>query len=278
MINFHLVQKRANRTAELYEKSHFLQQAMADRLMQRLEYIKLKPQRILDLGCATGWLSDQLIVRYPEAEIIGVDFALSRLAQAKPRPQQSLAGDMHALPLITDSIDFIVANDSLYWAAEQSMVLQEALRVLKPGGLLMMTSLGPLSMQRLRELCQQGSLPRKILPLLDMHDIGDMFLQAGWSDPVMDSEWLQLQFDSTVQMARDFHRLGVGAIDGGKGMITPRQWQTFWQQYPKTSDGKLVCEIELIHGHAWKPLQASGAKLNEQGEVVVPLSSLRKKQ
>lgn len=278
MLNFKLIQRRANRSAAGYESHHYVQQAMAERMLQRLQYIKLQPQAILDVGCATGWLAPALQQRYPEAALYGVDFAVQRLNAADAAlPAELVAADMHALPLQDSSVDLIIANDSLAWVAELSMVLQDLLRVLRPGGLLMLTSFGPHSLSRVRELCQQQRCRFQPAALMDMHDLGDALLHAGWADPVMDSEWLQLHYDSTAQLVRDLRGLGAGATDYRGGLMTPHQWQQLWSSYPVTDDGQLLVDVELVHGHAWKPLQATaGAQLNEAGEVVVPLSSLKR--
>lgn len=278
MLNYRRVRLRSNRTAQDYEKSNFVQCAMAERMMQRLDYIRIQPSAILDLGCATGWLAEQLASRYPAATLYGIDFAEQRLVHGNKYPYLPIACDMHALSLAPASVDLIIANDSLHWAMEPAMVMQECYRVLKPGGLLMMTTFGAGTMQQLRELSQQYGGILSVHDFKDMHDWGDELSHAGFSDPVMDSESVTVRFQSWQQLVLDGHRLGVGSAlqCGGRGLIAPGKWQRFWGSYQQDRDGQYPINLELVQGHAWKVDTPAANRINESGEVVIPLSSLKR--
>ncbi|MDF1760859.1 MAG: methyltransferase domain-containing protein [Coxiellaceae bacterium] len=278
-MKYHLVKQRANRLAGEYEKVHFLQQEMAKRLLQRLQYVRLQPNVIVDLGCATGWLSSDLQALYPNSTIIALDFAEQRLRHASEYPCQPLVSDMHAIALQADSVDCIVANDSLHWAVEPAMVIQECMRILKPGGLLMFATVGPDTLQELRLACHQVGLAERVSTFMDMHDIGDLLAHNGFSDPVMDREELQLQYRSIKTLCRDIHRLGASqsADKVSTGLITPRQWQRLIDAYPTDHPEIFPCTIELLQGHAWKPEQSVGYRMDQQGEVAIPISKISKK-
>ncbi len=278
-MKYHLVKQRANRLAGEYEKVHFLQQEMAKRLLQRLQYVRLQPNVIVDLGCATGWLSVDLQALYPNSKIVALDFAEQRLSSVTDYPCHLLVSDMHAIALQADSVDCIVANDSLHWAAEPAMVIQECMRILKPGGLLMFATVGPDTLQELRLACHQAGLVGRVSAFMDMHDVGDLLVHNGFSDPVMDREELQLQYRSISTLCRDIHRLGVSqaAESVTTGLVTPRQWQRLLDAYPTDHPEIFPCTIELLQGHAWKPEQASGYRMDQQGEVAIPISKIVKK-
>ncbi|MDF1654346.1 MAG: methyltransferase domain-containing protein [Coxiellaceae bacterium] len=273
-----LIQQRANRQAAEYEQVHFLQQEMAKRLLQRLQYVRLQPNVIVDLGSATGWLSPDLLACYPNSKIIALDFAEQRLRLAKDYPCQALVSDMHAIALQEDSVDCIVANDSLHWAQEPSMVIQECMRILKPGGLLMFSTLGPDSLQELKLACHQSGFGQRVSAFMDMHDIGDMLMHNGFSDPVMDREELQLQYRSIKTLCRDIHRLAASQAEDGAvtGLTTPRQWQRLIEAYPTDHPEIFPCTIELLQGHAWKAEQTAGYRMDQQGEVAIPISKISK--
>ncbi len=278
MINYKRVQQRANRTALSYEKSHFLQKAMAERLAQRLECIRLQPNRVLDLGAGTGWMAELIKQHYADAQVLSVDFSANRSRCARDYPCVPITADMHALPLQSGSVDLIIANDSLHWVAEPAMVLKECHRVLRAGGLMMLTSLGPDSLQALRDHCQKHSLTAMPHDFMDMHDLGDELAHAGFADPVMDSERLTLRYHSSEQLCRDIQRLGVGSVMAGpQGLMTPRRWQQLWSGYPRDADGKLMIDIELVQGHAWKVEAGPISRLSDRGEVIVPISSIARR-
>jgi SAM-dependent methyltransferase len=73
------------RAAGRYDGVAVLQREIADRLLERLDYVRLEPKRILDLGSGTGYAIDLLQRRYRQGRVIAVDFAESMLAQARRR-------------------------------------------------------------------------------------------------------------------------------------------------------------------------------------------------
>ncbi len=279
-MNYKLIRQRCNRFAADYEKVYFLQKEMGKRLLQRMEYIKLTPEVIVDLGAATGWLSAALSEHFPEASIVALDFAEQRLQQSKLYPCQPVVADMHAIALQSDTVDLIVANDSLHWAVEPAMVVKECLRVLKPGGLLMFTTLGPDSLLELRLACRDAGIGDRVKSFMDMHDMGDMLQQGGFSDPVMDRETLQLQYRKVETLCRDIHRHAASQVDqvSSKGLLTPGQWAHLLGAYPTDHPEIYPCTIELLQGHAWKLQQSNTSRMDEKGEISVHISNIRRKK
>lgn len=103
-----------------YEKAAKVQHEIGHRLLERLPYLTIVPQRILDLGCGPGTFSRELALMYPKAHVVGLDFAPAMLAQAKKkhrwRHKWSLtAADMANTPFASGSFDLIYANQSLHW-------------------------------------------------------------------------------------------------------------------------------------------------------------------
>lgn len=158
-----MIDKRAARrafdhAANTYDASAVLQREIGQRLLERLDYVRLEPRVVLDLGCGTGELLVTLKRRYRKARLIGLDFAPGMLHQAARRDTgllrlnrpRWLCGDMEALPLADDSVDLIVSNASLQWANDLGAVFAEQLRVLRPGGLLLFTTFGPDTLSELR--------------------------------------------------------------------------------------------------------------------------------
>ena len=60
-------------SASTYDEHAFLQREIGERLFERLQYIKLVPQRVLDIGSGTGYATQRLRERYAEAELIALD-------------------------------------------------------------------------------------------------------------------------------------------------------------------------------------------------------------
>ncbi|MDH3639424.1 MAG: methyltransferase domain-containing protein, partial [Gammaproteobacteria bacterium] len=142
------VRRAFDRAAAHYDQAATVQRQIADEIMERLEFIKFAPRRVLDVGCGTGYLVRQLERRYRRAVIFGLDLSAMMLAQARDqqrwfhRRQRWLNADAERLPLADASLDMLVSTATLQWC-DLYPALAEFGRVLRPGGLLMFASFGP---------------------------------------------------------------------------------------------------------------------------------------
>ena len=92
------------RAATTYDAAAVLQREIAERMLERLDMIKCRPRRILDVGCGTGHCSRALERRYRRARIIGVDIAYAMARAGKMRTrwrnrQRFVCADAEAFPL-----------------------------------------------------------------------------------------------------------------------------------------------------------------------------------
>ena len=220
---------------------------------ERLDWVRLAPRSVADIGCATGDGMRELQRRYPAALPVAIDYArpmlqavqagtpwLARLRRRQPR---CVNADVRALPLANDSLDLVWSNLMLHWLPDLRPALDELHRVLATGGLLHFAMLGPDTLKELREAA--GTPP----PFLDMHDIGDMLSAAGFADPVMEMEMLTLTYTSPRRFLADQRHLGVR--DALLGRLGWRAWRRIFAAWPRT-DGLLPARFEIIYGHAWK--------------------------
>ena len=252
----------------------FLLREVAARMFERLELIRTEPQQILDVGCGFGDDARALAGRYPKASVLASDLSPRRLERARsmaggaaaqdwwtalrtrlngrpslPAEPFWVGADAHALPLVSHQFDLLWSNLALHWLDDVPAAIGEWYRVIRPGGLVMFSALG---VDTLRELQPQGlRLPR----LPDMHDLGDALLKAGFSDPVMDTERLQLSWQDPQRMLEDLRALG-GDVRPQRpaGLFTPAarkallgRLSTMCGQAPRS------VTIELVQGHAWCP-------------------------
>ena len=232
-----------------------------DQLLARLEVVALQPQRVIDVGCGAGYCARLLQKRYPEAEIWGVDDSLSMLAYAKelsPPSIQWLCTSFDTLPAEDQSVDLVVGNLILPWCMDLKKAVQEWRRVLRPEGLLIFSTYGP---DTLRELHAQSiQLP----PFIDMHDLGDLLVQANFAGPVLDVEHFTLTYREQQRLQDELR------------MTSFIENQTILQPMEKNSMGVIPLTYEVIYGHAWKP-EASKNVLAEDGVVKFPLANLRRR-
>ena len=249
------------RAAPTYEEAAGLQQEVGRRLVERLDLIRLRPARILDLGAGTGEFSQALMQRYRHSRVIALDLAVNMLRRARQRGgwfrrPGCVCGDAERLPFAADSFDFIFSNLMLQWCLDLGSVFTELRRVLAPGGLLMFTTFGPDTLKELRASWGVVDGHTHVNTFIDMHDIGDALLRARWAEPVMDTERLTVTYREARTLMQDLKHLGAHNVTAGRprGLTGQRRLQRVLQAYESYRlDGLLPASYEVVYGHAWAP-------------------------
>ncbi len=275
------VRRSFEKAARGYDTAAVLQREVARRMAERLDLVKLAPTRILDVGCGTGADLRLLARRYPTAERVGLDFSQAMLHGARDRASwlarllpplsvrkaTTVCADARHLPLATDRMGLIWSNFMLHWLDDPLPVLQEIHRVLQVDGLLMFASLGPDTLKELRAAFATADDKPHVQRFIDMHDLGDMLVASGYTDPVMDMEYLTLTYAGPEEFLRDLRASGsINALAGRKvGLMGRGAWQRMREALAaKMRDGRLAISFEIIYGHAWKPqprLAADGRQI-----------------
>jgi len=273
-----LARRAFERAAGTYDAAAALQNEVGNRLVERLDLIRMQPRRILDLGAGTGVFARVLGKRYRKALVIALDIAPAMLQHARRRGgwwQRPLCvcGDAESLPFRDDSFDFIFSNLMLQWCIDLPAALAELRRVLAPGGLLLFTTLGPDTLIELRASWEVVDGYVHVNPFMDMHDVGDALLQARWAEPVMDSEHITVTYRDLGTLMQDLKQIGAHNMnrDRARGLTGKRRFQAFVAAYERLRrDGVLPSTYEVVYGHAWSPRQPQGGV-----EVPVPLHRRR---
>ncbi len=281
------VARRFSRVATGYGDADFLVREVDRRMLERLDYVKLQPARILDLGCSRGGSFSGLSAQFPGAQLIGLDLVPAMLAAGRSRrpgwqrllgrgkgKALSVAADAAKIPLKSRSTAIVWSNLLLHWLDDPLPVLAEAHRVLEVGGLLMFSTLGPDTLKELRSAFADGYAHTQ--RFIDMHDLGDMLVSCGFADPVMDMEVIKLTYDDLESMFRELRAAGSScAMKARRHGLTGRQgWAAACAAYElMRSDGKLPASFEVVYGHAWK----AAPKQTADGRSVVNFERLRQR-
>ncbi len=268
-----------DKAAADYDSVAVLQREIADRMLERLELIKLQPKTILDLGAGTGYASEALLKRYPKARVIALDFAYGMVKKAHKRGRWlrrpiGLCADAEHLPLADGSIDLIFSNATLQWCNDLRATFADCLRVLSPEGLFMFSTFGPDTLMELRNSWARADSHGHVSSFMDMHDVGDDLLGARFADPVMDVEHITLTYDKVRELMRDLKTLGAhnATESRTRGLTGKSRLRTMTQAYEEyRRDGRLPATYEVVYGHAWAPVQRP---VNDG--VAIPLDSLRR--
>lgn len=252
-IDARAARRRFDRAAATYRGAARLEAEVGARMLERLEYVRVAPARILDAGCGPAPQAAALARRYPGAAIVALDFSLPMLARARRaagwrarlRGTRTLAvcAALERLPLAAGSVQLAWSNMALHWASEAPAALAELARVLAPEGLLMFSTLGPDTLKELRAAAGAARVHR----FADMHDLGDALVAAGFAAPVMDMEMLTLRYAEAGGVVADLRASGqtLARRDRARGLAGRRLRAALAAAGTSAS-------IEVVYGHAWK--------------------------
>lgn len=283
-------------------ESNFLRREIAARMHERLSLVKIAPQRVLDLGCGEGADFAALQALYPEAQVLGIDAALPllragrdgraaartsmnrllhkllpKMSGARREPAVAhLCGDYAQLPLKTGGADLIWSNLALHWHPQPERVFAEWRRVLRVDGLLMFSCFGPDTFREIRAAFARVDRAGRTLDFADMHDLGDMLVQTGFSTPVMDMETITVTYASIEKLFADVRAWGGNPLSTRRrGLLGRTAWQGVIEalEAQRRSDGKIPLTFEIVYGHAFRPAPTRTA----EGETIIRLDLPGKK-
>lgn len=252
--------------AASYDAAAVLQLEVGQRLLDRLDLMRIAPRTLLDLGCGTGRISARLHTRYPQATLVTADLAHAMLQAARDHgaPAGTLLGaDAHRLPLADRSVDLLFSNLMLQWCLDLDTVFAELRRVLRPGGLLLFTTFGPDTLGELRASWAEVDDRNHVNAFFDMHDIGDLMVRARFADPVLDCERLTVTYDELHGLLRDLKAIGAhnSTVGRPRGLTGRRALRVLTDAYEtfRDADGRLPATYEVVYGHAWIPADDGSA-------------------
>ncbi len=253
-----------SRAAPRYDEVAVLQREIARRMIERLDYIRHRPEVVLDVGAGTGDATRALSHYYGKSRVIALDFALPMLRQVRKRGRwfkrpPCICGDAEQLPLAGRSVDMIFSNVALQWCNDLPGTMREFRRVLRPTGMLLFSTFGPDTLKELRTSWSAVDGYSHLSPFTDMHEVGDAMLQAGLAEPVVDVDRISLSYDDVPSLMRDLKTLGAHNVTAqrARGLTGKGRMRAMIRAYEQFRvDDKLPASYEVVYGHAWAPAEA----------------------
>lgn len=254
---------RPNRTGFFFDE-------VSSRLEDRLEFINLLPSSILCLGVGNNSIAD----RYPKARsVVYADVSSTRLRFWK-RPKKSswFARDrvtfaevsQLALPFRPRSFQLIYSNlmfPLLFGLDDLREHIRNLSSLLQPGGLLIFSTLGPSTLGELN--ADQAGRTFRVNDAIDLHEIGDMLVEEGLADPVMEMEELTLTYKNLLSLLRDLKNHGSYAKEPlrEKGLMGKKKFAELSGVFSEVCRENPKATFELIIGHAWR--QDQGLRMSD---------------
>ncbi|HUX73415.1 MAG TPA: methyltransferase domain-containing protein [Steroidobacteraceae bacterium] len=253
-----------DRASGSYDNAAVLQTDVRDELLRRLDLVSMTPRVILDAGAGTGHASRALQRRYPRARVLALDLSAGMLRAALGRQWwrrrfARVCADCARLPLAAASVDMIFSNLMLPWC-DPDAVLGEFRRVLRPQGLASLSSLGPDTLRELRLAWARADDGVHVHRFVDMHDLGDALVRAGFASPVLDVERRSVSYRDVQALMADLKATGAGSILAGrrKSLTGKGKMSAMRGAYEDfRCAGRLPATCEIVFAQAWGPAQSA---------------------
>ena len=267
-----------------YESAARMQARVAAELLERLAAFALEPRVVLDLGAGTGRVTRELKRRYPRALVIALDLAPGMLREARRhqhwwRRFERLCADALRLPLADASVDLVFSSLMLQWCEPLGDAIAEVRRVLRPEGFFAFSTLGPDTLNELRQAWSQADGYNHVNHFADMHDVGDALVRAGLTEPVLDVERLVVRYADALTLMRDLKAIGAhNATAGRPRALAGRARLSRVQHAYETfrTAGQLPATYEVIYGASWGAAGRGAARVSG-GETVIAPGSIRRR-
>ncbi|HXH72753.1 MAG TPA: malonyl-ACP O-methyltransferase BioC [Mariprofundaceae bacterium] len=267
-INRRLVRRAFSGAVGSYDAHAELQREVADRLLAHLDFTKIEPGRILDIGCGTGYFTRLLRGRFKRAAITALDLSEPMVAHTRSSHARRLpwhgrhhhcAGDAAQLPFRDGSFDLVTSNLAMQWLPEPEQMLAEMRRVLAPGGLMLFSTFGRRTLAELRQSLAEiaHSNAGLVLPFPDVTSLGNSLMQLPVELPVTDADLFTLTYPDVISLVRELKGLGASAaaIQGRQGGLYGRAMirkleETYGSRH-RMPDGRIRATFEALYGQAW---------------------------
>lgn len=241
-----------SKAAQSYDGSAAFQRDVGHHLLSMLA-VDRSTVKVVDLGCGTGYFSEQLLSKVSaDSSIIGLDIAQGMLKYASDLRDDSrlqwLCSDAENLALASSSIDLVFSSLAIQWCEHPTKLFAEIKRVLKPGGVALLSSLGPNSLYELKAAWANVDQHVHVNHFIAM----DALLAALPSElevvKAQQQQWL-LEYDQLKQLTADLKNIGAHNMNSGesKGLTGRSKIMSFKQNYElyRQDNGKLPASYEV---------------------------------
>lgn len=245
--------------AEQYIDSAIVQKEIINRLVDRLSFINLSPQKIIDLGAGVGLSTKSLLEHFTKSELFMVDHSFKSLRShiLENKKIYSVCANFTNIPFKDNEFDFVFSSSALHWELDIQSSFKEIYRILKPGGLFLFSSYGPDTLIELRSAWSRVDNFKHVNDFYDMHDIGDLMQSINFSDVVVDTENIIVKYERVSQLQKDLKNIGSKVLysrDNKQSLFSMSEMKKMYFEYNKfrSKDGDLPATYEVIYGSAWK--------------------------
>ncbi|MFQ6573680.1 malonyl-ACP O-methyltransferase BioC [Pseudomonas sp. UM16] len=248
-----------SRAAASYDSVAELQRAVGSALLEQLP-AGVNPQRWVDLGSGTGHFSRALRWRFPQAGGIAVDIAEGMLQHARGQggAHYHVAGDAERLPLKDASVELIFTSLAVQWCGDFRSVLNEARRILQPGGVLAFASLCVGTLHELRESWQAVDGLVHVNRFRRLEDYQRLCAESELQVLELEARPHVLYYSDVRSLTHELKALGAHNLNPGRpaGLTGRARMQRLLQAYEQFRQAQgLPATYQVVYGVLQKPLK-----------------------
>lgn len=271
------VRRAFERAGDGYDAHALVAERAQAELFERLQLIGFEPASVLDLGCGTGRATRALKDCWRGARVVGLDASAAMLRVAGTRRGllrrfARVRADAARLPFRDAAFDLVWSNLLLPWV-DLDAALVEVRRVLVPRGYFTFAALGPDTLRELLEAWAAVDTRVHVHAFVEMHDLGDALVRAGFADAVLDVERVTLTYPDLPALVRELRALGATNAAAGRPRALggrARLARLLAACDARREHGRLPATCELVYGQAWRP-GAEPPRRGRRGEIAIPI-------
>lgn len=253
------IAKSFSRSSRSYDNAARLQRFSGKQIMPWLP--TKNNLRVLDLGCGTGFFTELLAEHYED--VTGVDISpemLNYASQAREKNFTLVRADAFNLPFADSSFDLVYSNLVLQWCKPLESAITEIMRVLKPGGNLVFTTLTDGTLCELKSAWQQVDNDQHVNDFLTEVEVDDALLVSHASIVESMQTDVCLDYENPLHLAHELKGLGANHVanKNKKGLGGKSSWKAMnfaYQRLFEREDGTYPATYSLY--------KIMAAKLND---------------
>ncbi len=281
------IRRAFGRIAADYDNNAVLQTEVGNRLLERVEGLNIEPQVILDLGAGTARQSVELKRGFPDARVLALDLSGPMLKQARQRQGWfrkrffPLIADAGALPLATSSVDLVYCNLVVQWCEDLPGILNNLRRIVRPDGLVLLSTLGPDTLGELRQAWAEVDECPHVGRFGDVQEMGQALTGAGFAEPVLDTDWITTTHATPRALLEELRASAATNADSSrrKSLTAPGRLKALEKAYEqfRTKDGRYPATWEVVYASAWGPPEGQPIRTGAGEEASFSIDRLRRR-
>lgn len=237
--------------SETYESASRLQRHMGGVMLDQLDRWQAGSSEpdILDLGCGTGWFTRKLRQAYPGAHVTGIDLSPGMIAHARsnsPADIDWLVADAVHIPLPDNSVDIVFSNLMIQWCDHPLSVLAECRRLLRPGGILVCSTLLDGTLKELEQAWAQADPGRRHVNRFEAAPTIKRMVDEVLPGGEVATATVTLDYPSPLTLTRELKSLGAGykGQDRRRTATAPGRLRSMCANYPRTPEDTILASYQ----------------------------------